>query len=515
MLPSRCAVRPLGRATVLCCCTALAESVAFDSVGREFDREDDTIMFREDFLWGGALAANQCEGGWNEGGRGLANSDMLPFGDQRMDVMRGDLDPRALAPDSFYPARKGIDFYHRYKQDIELFAQMGFKCLRLSIAWSRIFPKGDEAEPNEEGLAFYEDVFRTCRAHDIEPLVTLNHYDVPMHLVDAYGGWRDRRLVDLFERYSRTVFERYRGLVNYWLTFNEINIMTQACFMAAGIIFEQGENRYATVHTAVHHVLVASARAVGACHELCPGAKIGCMLNAGVFYPATCDPDDVLAAQAENRSHYMFTDVQVRGAYPSYVLKEYARHGFEVPYRDDDREVLAANLVDFVSFSYYSTRVAKAHAEGQFDSNLLRSAPNPYLKQEPWGRFIDPKGLRVTMNEIWDRYQKPLFIVENGLGAPDVPEDSGEIEDDYRVEYLRAHIEAMRETVELDGVELMGYTCWGPIDLVSVATGQMRKRYGFIYVDRDDSGAGSFERRKKKSFEWYRRVIASNGEDLA
>lgn len=272
-------------------------------------------MFREDFLWGGALAANQCEGGWNEGGRGLANSDMLPFGDQRMDVMRGDLDPRALAPDSFYPARKGIDFYHRYKQDIELFAQMGFKCLRLSIAWSRIFPKGDEAEPNEEGLAFYEDVFRTCRAHDIEPLVTLNHYDVPMHLVDAYGGWRDRRLVDLFERYSRTVFERYRGLVNYWLTFNEINIMTQACFMAAGIIFEQGENRYATVHTAVHHVLVASARAVGACHELCPGAKIGCMLNAGVFYPATCDPDDVLAAQAENRSHYMFTDVQVRGAY--------------------------------------------------------------------------------------------------------------------------------------------------------------------------------------------------------
>ena len=285
--------------------------------------------------------------------------------------------------------------------------------------------------------------------------------------------------------------------------------------MAAGIIFEQGENRYATVHTAVHHVLVASARAVGACHELCPGAKIGCMLNAGVFYPATCDPDDVLAAQAENRSHYMFTDVQVRGAYPSYVLKEYARHGFEVPYRDDDREVLAANLVDFVSFSYYSTRVAKAHAEGQFDSNLLRSAPNPYLKQEPWGRFIDPKGLRVTMNEIWDRYQKPLFIVENGLGAPDVPEDSGEIEDDYRVEYLRAHIEAMRETVELDGVELMGYTCWGPIDLVSVATGQMRKRYGFIYVDRDDSGAGSFERRKKKSFEWYRRVIASNGEDLA
>lgn len=473
------------------------------------------MKLRDDFLWGGALAANQCEGAWDEDGRGLANADLLPFGEQRMAVMRGDLDPRMLPEDAYFPAREGIDFYHRYREDIELFAQMGFKCLRLSIAWSRIYPNGDDAEPNESGLAFYEDMFKACRAHGIEPLVTLNHYDVPMHLVDAYGGWRSRELIDLFERYAFTVFERYRGLVNYWLTFNEINIMTQACFMAAGIIFEPGEDRYAAVHTAVHNVLVASARAVGSCHELCPGAQIGCMLNAGVFYPATCDPDDVLAAQAENRNHYMFTDVQVRGVYPSYVLREYARHGFAVPYGDDDREVLASNLVDFVSFSYYSTRVAKAHVEGQFDSNLLRSAPNPYLKQEPWGRFIDPKGLRVTMNEIWDRYQKPLFIVENGLGAPDALEDSGEIEDDYRVEYLRAHIETMKETVEMDGVDLMGYTCWGPIDLVSVATGQMGKRYGFIYVDRDDTGAGSLERRKKASFDWYRRVIATNGEDLS
>ena len=478
--------------------------------------------FRNDFLWGGAIAACQTEGAWNVEGKTLTFPDIVKKikPEQRRNFGQAQIDEQALeagktGPVSDYPKRWGIDFYHTYKEDIALFAEMGFQVFRFSIALARVFPHLDDPQPNAKALAYYDAVIDECLRHHIEPLVTIVHFDPPIAVWEKYGGWCNPAMIDVYVRYAGVLLERYKDKVKYWVTFNEINIMTQACFMAAGIIFEQGENRYATVHTAVHHVLVASARAVGACHELCPGAKIGCMLNAGVFYPATCDPDDVLAAQAENRSHYMFTDVQVRGAYPSYVLKEYARHGFEVPYRDDDREVLAANLVDFVSFSYYSTRVAKAHAEGQFDSNLLRSAPNPYLKQEPWGRFIDPKGLRVTMNEIWDRYQKPLFIVENGLGAPDVPEDSGEIEDDYRVEYLRAHIEAMRETVELDGVELMGYTCWGPIDLVSVATGQMRKRYGFIYVDRDDSGAGSFERRKKKSFEWYRRVIASNGEDLA
>lgn len=473
------------------------------------------MPLRSDFLWGGALAANQCEGGFDQGSRGLANADLLPFGEGRLAVIRGDNVPLEADPGCHYPAREAIDFYHHYREDIALFGEMGFKALRLSIAWSRIFPNGDDVEPNEEGLAFYEDVFRACREQGIEPVVTLNHYDVPMHLVTAYGGWRNRALVGLFERFARTVFARYAGQVRYWLTFNEINIMTSACFMGAGIIFHEGEDRYRSIHTAVHHVLVASARAVRLCHELVPGGQIGCMLNAGIYYPATCNPEDIKAAQDENRKHYMFTDVQVRGAYPCYVLKEYERQGFKIPWDEDDREVLAANTVDFVSFSYYSTRVVEASAEGKYDSNLLKSAPNPYLKLEPWGRFIDPLGLRITMNDIYDRYQKPLFIVENGLGAVDEPNEADYIEDDYRIAYLRAHLQAMKDAVEEDGVDLIGYTCWGPIDLVSVATGQMSKRYGFIYVDLDDEGNGTRRRAKKKSFDWYRKVIASNGEDLS
>lgn len=472
------------------------------------------MPLRSDFLWGGALAANQCEGAYNEGGRGLANADLLPYGQDRIAVIRGDDVPLAAETGRYYPAREAIDFYHHYREDIALFGEMGFKALRLSIAWSRIFPNGDDAEPNEEGLAFYEDVFRACHEQGIEPVVTLNHYDVPMHLVTTYGGWRNRALVDLFERFAQTVFTRYGGQVRYWLTFNEINIMTSACFMGAGIIFHEGEDRYRSVYTAVHHVLVASARAVRLCHELVPDGQIGCMLNAGIYYPATCNPLDVQAAQGENRKHYMFTDVQVRGYYPSYVLKEYERHGFKIPWVEGDCETLAGNLVDFVSFSYYSTRVVQAGAEGAYDSNLLQSAPNPYLKMEPWGRFIDPLGLRITMNDIYDRYQKPLFIVENGLGTLDEPDENGYVEDDYRIEYLREHIKTMKDAVEQDGVELMGYTCWGPIDLVSVATGQMRKRYGFIYVDLDDEGNGTRRRTKKKSFNWYRQVIASNGESL-
>lgn len=473
------------------------------------------MPLRSDFLWGGALAANQCEGGFDQGSRGLANADLLPFGEGRLAVIRGDDVPLEAEPGRYYPAREAIDFYHHYREDIALFGEMGFKALRLSIAWSRIFPNGDDAEPNEEGLAFYEDVFRACREQGIEPVVTLNHYDVPMRLVTAYGGWRNRALLDLFERFARTVFARYAGQVRYWLTFNEINIMTSACFMGAGIIFHEGEDRYRSIHTAVHHVLVASARAVRLCHELVPGGQIGCMLNAGIYYPATCNPEDIKAAQDENRKHYMFTDVQVRGAYPCYVLKEYERQGFKIPWDEDDREVLAANTVDFVSFSYYSTRVVEASAEGKYDSNLLKSAPNPYLKLEPWGRFIDPLGLRITMNDIYDRYQKPLFIVENGLGAVDEPNEADYIEDDYRIAYLRAHLQAMKDAVEEDGVDLIGYTCWGPIDLVSVATGQMSKRYGFIYVDLDDEGNGTRRRTKKKSFDWYKKVIASNGEDLS
>lgn len=472
------------------------------------------MAFPKNFLWGGALSANQCEGGWNEGGRGLANSDILPYGKKRTDIIKGKVVRSEPAQGEYYPAQNAIDFYHRYREDIALLGEMGFKILRISISWSRIFPHGDEAQPNEEGLQFYEDVFKECKKYGIEPLVTITHYDIPMYLVTEYGGWKNRQLIDFYKKLVKILFKRYKGMVKYWLTFNEINIMVSACFMAAGLTFDNTENQYTSIYDAVHHVLVASAWAVKIGHEIDSENRIGCMLNAGLFYPATCNPLDVQAAQQENRQHYMFTDVQVRGEYPRYIKKDFERNNYEVPFCEDDEEILKTNLVDYISFSYYSTRVAKANSEGEFDSNLLKSAPNPYLKVEPWGRFIDPLGLRITMNEIYDRYQKPLFVAENGLGASDTPDRYGNINDDYRIEYLREHIKAMKDTIEIDGLPVMGYTCWAPIDLVSVATGQMSKRYGFIYVDLDDDGNGTLKRSKKKSFDWYRKVIASNGEDL-
>lgn len=470
--------------------------------------------FPKGFLWGGATAANQCEGAWNEGGKGLANADVLPFGKDRIDIIKGNVECFGPDNDHYYPTHRAIDFFHHYKDDIALFGEMGFSTFRMSISWSRIFPEGDEEEPNEEGLKFYEDVFHELRKHGIEPLVTISHYDLPMHLAKEYGGWSNRKLIGFFKRFVTVLFQRFGSEVKYWLTFNEINIMTSACFMAAGLTFEDGEDKYKKIYTAVHHVLVASSWAVKLAHEMIPGVKIGCMLNAGVYYPMTCDPVDVKMAQDENRKHYMFSDVQVRGEYPCYVKKEFKRHSFEIPYAEDDREVLKNNTVDFVSFSYYATRVIGSKKEGMFDSNLLNSARNPYLPIEPWGRHIDPLGFRITMNDIYDRYQLPMFVVENGLGAKDVAAEDGSIHDQNRIDYLRDHIKAMKDAIETDGVELIGYTTWGPIDLVSVATGQMEKRYGFIYVDLDDKGKGTLKRSRKDSFYWYKKVIESNGEDL-
>ena len=472
------------------------------------------MSFPASFLWGGATAANQCEGAYLEDGKGLSNADVLPFGDKRLSIIKGEEAAYAIDPHQYYPTHRAIDFYHRYKEDIALFAQMGFKCFRMSIAWSRIYPHGDDATPNEKGLAFYEAVFKELRKYQIEPVVTISHYDVPLALVQNYGGWKNRKLIGLFDRFVQTIADRYQDLVHYWLTFNEINIMTSACFMAAGLVFEVGENRYKSIHDAVHHVLVASAHAVKILHQVNAENKVGCMLNAGVYYPLTCKPQDVKMAQDENRKHYMFSDVQVRGAYPHYVLKEYERNGYTIPFCEDDEACLKDNCVDYVSLSYYATRVIGAGEEGVFDSNLLNSARNPYLPIEPWGRHIDPLGFRITLNDIYDRYQLPIFVVENGLGANDEIAENGAINDDYRIAYLRDHITAMKEAIEIDGVEMMGYTCWGPIDLVSVASGQMEKRYGFIYVDMDDHGQGSLRRCKKKSFDWYKQVIASNGEDV-
>lgn len=472
---------------------------------------------RKDFLWGGATAANQLEGGYNQGGRGLANVDVLPIGEDRNPIRNGDVKHFDFDEEHFYPAKVGIDHYNRYKEDIALFAEMGFKTYRLSIAWSRIFPKGDEEEPNEEGLQFYENVFKECRKYGIEPLVTITHFDCPIHLIKEYGGWRNRQTIAFYERLVRTLFTRYKGLVKYWLTFNEINVILHAPFMGAGLVFEEGENKKQVIYQAAHHELVASALATKIAHEVDPENQVGCMLAAGKFYPDTPHPRDVLAAQQADRRNYFFIDVQSRGEYPSYALKELEREGIEIPFAEGDKELLKNHTVDFISFSYYSSRVASGEPQSkeETEGNVVRSVKNPHLEASEWGWQIDPLGLRITMNDIYDRYQKPLFIVENGLGAVDEPDENGYVEDDYRIDYLAAHIEAMKDAVELDGVDLMGYTSWGCIDLVSASTGEMKKRYGYIYVDRDNYGNGTLERTPKKSFYWYKKVIETNGEDTS
>ena len=477
------------------------------------------MAFPENFLWGGATAANQCEGAYQEGGRGLANVDVIPHGSERPAVMRGVRWMTELVKGFYYPALEGIDFYHHYKEDIRMFAQMGFRTLRLSIAWSRIYPRGDEEIPNEEGLKFYERVFQECRKHGIEPLVTITHFDCPMHLIRTYGGWKNPRMIEFYKRLATTLFQRYQGLVKYWLTFNEINMILHLPFLGAGLLFEEGEEQEKAKYLSAHHELVASAWAVKIAHETDAENKVGCMLAAGEYYPYSPMPEDVWEAKKRERENLLFIDVQARGYYPSYAEKQFERMGLELHVTEEEKKILQENTVDFISLSYYSSRcVTTQKGVGETIGNAFKGTKNPYLKVSEWGWQIDPLGLRITLNTLYDRYQKPLFIVENGLGAKDeLIEDrhgSYTVKDDYRIAYLREHIRAMKQAIEEDGVELLGYTPWGCIDLVSASTGEMSKRYGFLYVDRADDGTGTMKRYKKKSFDWYKRVIASNGEEL-
>ena len=459
--------------------------------------------FPDDFLWGGAVAANQVEGAYLEDGKGLSTSDVQPQGvfGPVVERVAGDSGIKDVA----------IDFYHRYPEDIKLFAEMGFSCLRVSIAWTRIFPNGDEQAPNEAGLAFYDRLFDELAAHDITPLVTLSHYEMPWGLVKQYGGWGSRQTITFFERYARTVFARYREKVKLWLTFNEINMSLHAPMTGVGLPETSSKGE---VYQAIHHQLVASALAVKACHEIIPDAKIGNMLLGGLMYPLTCRPEDVLEALQENRAWQFFGDVQCRGAYPGYMLRFFRDSGIQIDITDADRDALKST-VDFISFSYYMTGCVTTDEElnQQARGNILSMVPNPHLASSEWGWQIDPVGLRTLLNVLWDRYQKPLFIVENGLGAKDKPDADGVVQDDYRISYLNDHLVQVREAID-DGVEVMGYTSWGPIDLVSASKAELSKRYGFIYVDRDDSGKGTLARSRKKSFYWYKEVIATKGASL-
>ena len=476
-------------------------------------------VFSDNFLWGGAVAANQCEGAWDVDGKGISASDVCTGGSHT----RSKRITRTLEPDTFYPSHEAIDFYHHYKEDIALFAEMGFKVFRFSIAWTRIFPTGMEETPNEEGLAFYDCVIDECRSHNIEPLITISHYEMPFALTEKYNGWSSRECIDLFVKYAKTLFKRYKGKVKYWLTFNEINAgtMPMGGFLSLGILNEgttdftnQVDNPQLR-YQGLHHQFVASALAVKAGHEIDPDCKIGCMICHITTYPMTCNPDDILEAQKRNQILNQFCgDVQVRGEYPKFMDRYFKENGLEIKMKPGDLEIIKEGCVDYYTFSYYMSNCASADPDLEKTSgNLMGGAKNPYLESSDWGWQIDPKGLRYTLNELYGRYQIPLMVVENGLGAYDKKEEDGSIQDDYRISYLKKHIGQMREAVA-DGVDLMGYTPWGCIDLVSASTGEMAKRYGFIYVEKYDDGTGDLSRKKKKSFDWYKKVIETNGEVL-
>ena len=466
------------------------------------------MTFPASFLWGGAVAANQCEGAYDEDGKGWSTQDLAPKG-----VVGAITDH----PTEDNLKLKGIDFYHRYREDIAMLAEMGFSVFRFSIAWSRIFPNGDEETPNEAGLAFYDQLIDECRRHGMEPLVTLSHYETPYHLAKTYDGWCSRKMIDFFKRYVNTVMKRYKGKVHYWLTFNEINSILHNPYLSGGILTPKEQLSKSDLYQAIHHELVASALVTKMAHEIDPDNKVGCMVIGIPSYPLTPNPDDVIANMEQDRHNLYFTDVQARGAYPKYLNRYFKENGIQIQMEEGDEEILK-NSVDFISFSYYMSTCgcADPDAHPQAAGNIIPGVANPYLRSSQWGWQIDPKGLRVLLNQFYDRYQKPLFIVENGLGARDeLIEKDGvlTVEDDYRIEYMREHLLQVQEAIE-DGVEVLGYTSWGCIDLVSASTAQMSKRYGFIYVDRNDDGSGTMARYRKKSFYWYRDVIASNGASL-
>ena len=478
------------------------------------------MVLSKDFLWGGATAANQCEGAWDRDGKGVSVADICTggkFGQSKR------ITP-VMEEGTFYPSREAIQHYDRFREDIALFAEMGFKCYRFSIAWTRIFPNGDETEPNEAGLRHYEEVIDECLKHSIEPLITISHYEVPFGLTKKCNAWVSRDMIGYFLNYCRAIFTRYKGKVKYWLTFNEINSASEpmGALLNQGILndlehpteFMKQPDIPQQRYQGLHHMLVASALAVKMAHEIDPNYRVGNMMIYSASYPLTCDPDDVLACQAYNRRYnYYCTDVQARGAYPSFAKRMLEELGVQLEVQPEDAEILKSGTVDFITFSYYMSSCQTAKDMKGGEGNILGGVPNPNLPSSDWGWQIDPKGLRYALNDLYDRYGLPLMVVENGLGAKDEIEADGSINDDYRIDYLRQHIEQMKEAVK-DGVDLMGYTPWGCIDLVSASTGEYAKRYGMIYVRRYDDGTGDFARLKKKSFYWYRKVIATNGEDL-
>ena len=469
--------------------------------------------FPAGFLWGGAVAANQCEGAWNVDGKGVSIADIeeLPEVYSRQKVVgfrhtRDEIAAAAQDETKDYPRRRGIDFYHTYKQDLALLKEMGFTCFRTSFNWTRIFPNGDETEPNEAGLRFYDDLIDEMLRLGIQPVMTISHYEMPVHLIQQYQGWYGKPVIDFFLHFCEVLFQRYHDKVKYWIVFCQINSLGGwGEFASLGMLEDEFDDWDSAKYQATHHQFVASAKAKQLAHKIDPTMQIGMMLGDDATYPATCDPRNVFAnTQFMQMSVYFYSDVLIHGEYPGYALRYFKDHDIHVEISAEEEQLLKENTVDFLSFSYYHTKVKNA--------DEAAPQPNPYLQASIWGWAIDPIGLRNSLNLYWDRYHLPIFIAENGLGALDEVID-GAIHDDYRIDYLWQHLIQVKEAIK-DGVEVFGYASWGPIDIISCSQGEMSKRYGYIYVDQDDRGNGTKQRIRKDSFYWYLQVIATNGEEL-
>lgn len=482
--------------------------------------------FPKDFLWGGAICASQADGAYNEGGKGLDTQDLRYFDASWTKEERAMQKNRRInhekyikaltdKDDEHYPFRWGIDFYHKYKEDIELFEELGIKILRTSVNWARIYPHGDDEKPNEEGVQYYIDLFTECHKRGIKVFVTILHYNIPVHLLTEYGGWKNRKTIDFYVKYASTLFERLGTLVDYWLPFNEFNAGRFNPYNGVCLIKDEEADYDKTIFQCLHHQFLANALTIKAAHEILPGSMVGGMIARFTTYPATCKPDDVMQMILDDQySNWFYLDVMARGEYPEYMERYFEAAGITIQMESEDKAILKANTIDFTAFSYYFSQVSTTSQGWEKTSgNLIMANKNPYLESSEWGWQKDAVGLRVTLNQIYDRYQLPVFIAENGLGATDTLEKDGTIHDPYRIAYLKDHVEQMKEAI-IDGVDLIGYTMWGFIDIVSCGSMEMSKRYGVIYVDRDDRGHGSNQRYKKDSFYWYQKCIESNGEDL-
>ncbi|MDB1953364.1 family 1 glycosylhydrolase [Clostridium tertium] len=466
------------------------------------------MTFPKNFLWGGAIAANQAEGAYNEDGKGLSVADILAVGADRFKNVELEINEN-----KYYPSHEAIDFYHTYKEDIRELSELGMKCFRTSIAWSRIFPNGDDKEPNEKGLEFYDNLFDELLKNGMEPVITISHFETPLNLITKYGGWKNRKLIDFYVNYCTVIFNRYKNKVKYWMTFNEINHAHTLPLIAAAIVVKEDENKLQDIYQASHNMLVASAKAVIMGHEINKDFKMGCMLSLSPIYPASCKPEDVFESYELRRRSLFYSDIQMLGEYPSYFKRIAKENNITIEMEDEDIEILKKGVCDYLGFSYYRSSLHEAGMKILGNTGGLLGKKNPYLSETKWGWPIDPLGLRYVCNELTDRYHKPLFIVENGLGAIDEVTEDGEIHDEERMEYLKKHVIMMNEAIE-DGADIIGYTWWGPIDIISAGTGEMKKRYGFVYVDKDNNGNGTLKRIKKDSYNYYKQIIATNGENL-